>query len=353
MKKLGLFLMLLLAISTVANAQQGTVKLTMDEIPFQPINGVTLKGVTFADTTGADIHAPNGGQQHDTQDPVIEGQTAGETLTMTFNNIAYGLQFGVTLSANGPLAPGFTVSLYDPLGNFLGTFPVNTAPVGSDFFTEGIFSSNLVIGKAVVTFNSAQAGAFGLDNVIYGLPIIYFTTYYSANQANAPDATLRIINDGFNELRGVPLPLYASIYVFDDSEELTQCCSCMITPDGLLSESVKLNLTANPIRGVVNTRGVIKVISSSTESDVTTAFGANTPVPGLRVWMTHIQGTKVTLSPGNAVVPVAASPYFVTETEATQSNLSAGEQTLLQNLCQYDALLSGKPCTCQPEDYDF
>jgi hypothetical protein len=184
-----------------------------------------------------------------------------------------------------------------------------------------------------------------------GAASYYFTTYYSSNVAAAPDATLRIINDGGNS---TPTSnLWATIYVFDDSEELTQCCSCKITADGLLSESVKLNLTANPIRGIVNSRGVIKVISSATESDATANFATNTPAFGLRVWMTHIQGTKVTLSPGAAVNPVVASPYFVTETEAAHSNLSAGEQTLLENLCRYDNLLSGKPCTCQPEDYDF
>jgi len=178
---------------------------------------------------------------------------------------------------------------------------------------------------------------------------VYFTTYYSGNGlTGGPDATVRIINDGSQGAA-----LYASIYVFDDSEELTQCCSCKVTADGVLSESVKLNLTANPIRGTVNSRGVIKVISSSTESDVTTGFAPNTPAFGLRVWMTTIQGTKVTLSAGNPVVPAVAGPFFVTETKAAHSNLSAGEQTLLQNLCMYDHLLSGPPCTCQPEDYDF
>src|ERR1035438_10740006 len=69
----------------------------------------------------------------------------------------------------------------------------------------------------------------------------YFTTYFSnANTAGAPDATVRIVNDG-----GSGGNLYADIYVFDDSEELTECCSCPITPDGLLSESVNRNLTAN------------------------------------------------------------------------------------------------------------
>ena len=86
----------------------------------------------------------------------------------------------------------------------------------------------------------------------------YFVTYYSANEAGAPDATLRIINDGFT---GVAIN--ANIFVLDDSEELTQCCSCAITPDGLLSESVKLNLTANSITGAVYSRGVIKVIAGN------------------------------------------------------------------------------------------
>ena len=72
----------------------------------------------------------------------------------------------------------------------------------------------------------------------------YFTTYYSnANTTGAPDATVRIINDG-----STGADLYAAIFVFDDSEELTECCYCEITPDGLLSESVNNNLTANPIK---------------------------------------------------------------------------------------------------------
>jgi hypothetical protein len=180
----------------------------------------------------------------------------------------------------------------------------------------------------------------------------YFTTYYSANQANAPDATLRIINDGYGLAVASPA-LYASIYVFDDSEELTECCSCYVSPDGLLSESVKQNLTANPLRGTVNTRGVIKVIGS-----LRYAGGlnfTNFPSPGLHVWMTHIEGTKVTLSPGNGVVPGVSGPFFVTETPAAISNLVffGQEETLLENLCMYDFLLSGKGCSCQPEDNDF
>jgi hypothetical protein len=164
---------------------------------------------------------------------------------------------------------------------------------------------------------------------------VYFTTYFSnANTANAPDATVRAVNDGDTENN-----LYASIYVFDDSEELTECCSCLITPDGLLSESVNKNLTAAPLTGIKPTRGVIKIISSCVEDDVNTSFKSNIPTPGIRAWATHVQKL--------------ASGFAVTETAFADSNLAASEKALLEQLCYFDHQLSGHPCTCTPEDQDF
>ncbi|MFZ3265468.1 MAG: hypothetical protein WA172_15795 [Terriglobales bacterium] len=171
---------------------------------------------------------------------------------------------------------------------------------------------------------AAQAATSTGDNTIY------FVTYFANNVAAAPDATVRFINDG--DTAG---NLWAAFYVFDDSEELTECCACEITPDGLLSEDVKTQLTANPLTGKVATRGVIKVISSST-LDPTNVV----PTAGLRGFATHIQMVK-------------ATTYAVTETAFADSNLGTKEQTLLQNLCYYDGMLSGLPCTCTPEDHDF
>ena len=180
-----------------------------------------------------------------------------------------------------------------------------------------------IIGIAAGTASAQSAAAAG-DNSIY------FVSYFSNNVVAAPDATVRFVNDG--DTGG---NLWAAFYVFDDSEELQECCACEITPDGLLSEDVKTQLTANPITGKVPTRGVIKVISSTSldpTNVVTTA--------GLRGWATHIQAaTKTT--------------YAITETAFTDSNLGVAEEALLQNLCFYDAMLSGLPCTCTPEDHDF
>lgn len=157
---------------------------------------------------------------------------------------------------------------------------------------------------------------------------VYFVTYFSNNVAGAPDETVRLINDG--DTGG---NLWAAFYVFDDKQELTECCACVITPNGLLSESVMKNLTANPITSKVPKAGVIKVVSSASNDPTVLK-----PTAGLRGWATHMQKNTA---------------YWGTETTLADSNLSAGEQALLQNLCYYDSLLSGLPCSCTPEGSNF
>jgi len=178
---------------------------------------------------------------------------------------------------------------------------------------------------------------------------VYFVTYYSdaLHSGAAPDQTVRIINDGDTGAN-----LWASFYVFDDSEEMQECCSCEVTPDGLTSESVEKNLTSNPLTGVLKTRGVIKVISSSVAAvgpasfpNITLTKFTNMPTPGLRVWSTHTQRAAPTVG-----------AYYVSETPAADSNLASSEQTLLETLCLYINLLGGGRqgvCSCTPEDADF
>jgi hypothetical protein len=186
----------------------------------------------------------------------------------------------------------------------------------------------LVMAIAVLCCSSALA----VSAPAPGDNSYYFVTYYSNNVSGAPDATLRFINDGES---GYDLTAY--IYVFDDSQELVACGSCSITPDGILSEDVKTELTNNPLTGHVPSRGVIKVISSY-YSDVLV------PYPGLRGWATHIERATPT-----------SGAYATTEAPVADSNLSSGEETLLPNLCYYAGLLGSGQGTiaCTPEDSDF
>jgi len=171
---------------------------------------------------------------------------------------------------------------------------------------------------------------------------VYFVTYYSNNVSGAPDNTVRFINDG-----DTGWPLYADIYVFDDSQELQACGACPISPDGLLSEDVKTQLTNNTCTGKVPARGVIKVVSDSGGIP-----WAVSPAAGLRGWATHIQ----------SAANKGAGPYTTTETAVADSNLGGTETGLLNMLCYYaiaagpsdDGLCSGGgKITCSKEDNDF
>jgi len=158
----------------------------------------------------------------------------------------------------------------------------------------------------------------------------YRVDYFSnANTGGAPDGTLRLDNDG-----AAGGNLCADIYVFDSNEELSECCSCLETPDGLRTLSINSDLTANPLTGVVLSTGVIKVVAAAPTAGACPvpnhiALETNGEIQG---WATHIQNSN----------------FAETETASQVSFLSATEQTRLARQC--GAILSvgsGKGiCTC-------
>jgi hypothetical protein len=124
--------------------------------------------------------------------------------------------------------------------------------------------------------------------------------YYSnANTPGAPDGTLRLVNDGVVNDASPNGDLCAAIYVFDNNEEMQECCSCKITPNGYLALGVNAQLTANTLTGQTLTRGVIKVVtrrqfggrgpsSGGSTCDPTNRHGIQVVV-GIRGWLTHIE----------------------------------------------------------------
>jgi hypothetical protein len=204
----------------------------------------------------------------------------------------------------------------------------------------------IVLCLAVVTILLAGSALAQGDSPARGNRSVYFTTFYTnANIAGAPDSTLRIVNDG--DTGGT---LWASFYVFDDSQELQECCSCAVSADGLLSESVNNELLANSLTGKVNHVGAIDVISSSTMGPT-----SNTPTPGLHGQLTWDIAANAPETSKNGVTSNAVNAYLMLEHELAGSNLTISHQSELQNLCSYTITLGSGTgvCTCTPEDHDF
>ncbi len=164
---------------------------------------------------------------------------------------------------------------------------------------------------------------------------VFRINYFSNNAAPAPDATVRIDNPGVTGGN-----LCAMIYVFDNDQQLSECCGCIETPNGLRTLSVRSNLTSNPLTGVISNNGVIKVVSAAVNNSPCDPTSNVTPTPNLRVWVTHIQ---------NAV----GTAYPITESESSDSTLGAKELSFnLQAECQFVEILgSGHGiCSCGTGD---
>jgi hypothetical protein len=132
---------------------------------------------------------------------------------------------------------------------------------------------------------------------------VYRVTYFDNNgAAGAPDAFIHVLNPGV-----ATGSLCASIYVWRNDQELSECCSCGITPNGLLTLRVSA-LTNNPGDHAGSAvSGSVSIVSDSA-CDPT----APVPTPDLRAWATHVNIDTV-------------GGFDVTETEALDTPLSTGE----------------------------
>jgi hypothetical protein len=93
----------------------------------------------------------------------------------------------------------------------------------------------------------------------------------------------------------------ASIYVFNGGQQLEECCSCPVTANGMLTLSIKDQLTSNALTGVAPQDGVIKIISDL-GCDPTGVMKA--VEGGLRAWGTHLQAGGVTTETPFQVAPL-------------------------------------------------
>jgi hypothetical protein len=164
---------------------------------------------------------------------------------------------------------------------------------------------------------------------------VFSVNYISNNGVSgAPDATVRVTNPGTSNGN-----LCAMVYVFDNDQQMDECCGCITTPDGLRTFSVTKDLTSNPLVGIVVKTGDVKIVSAAVNNSPCEPSANVTPYPSLRAWGTHIQN-KV------------GSAYPITETEFQAATLSAGELSSLQADCYFvERLGSGHGiCSCGTGD---
>jgi len=180
------------------------------------------------------------------------------------------------------------------------------------------------------------AAAFAQENVIG--PIDAFQVRYASN-LNKGDSVINITNTGSSSAIELGVGnLCANVYVFDPSEEIVSCCSCLVTPNALVSLSAQGDLISNTLSPSTPTSIVIKLVASTPVGgdsgtdcnpaaidglEVTGIAEDSYLVPGMRAWGTTLHA-----------LPTAGS-YGLTESRFVNGGLSLAELNHLTSFCGF------------------
>jgi len=202
--------------------------------------------------------------------------------------------------------------------------------------------------------------AFQID----GPPTSTFQIRHFVNLA-AADSDIDITNTGAtttfaqaqpppNSQANINGSICVNIYAFAADEQQIACCSCLVTPNGLYSLSVKTVLQNSVLTSSAPNEIVVKLFSTIPTSSTDTSTGVITQTcnpatigaaagpgalaSGLLAWGTTAHG-----------FPTATGPNFqLTETPFVPATLSAAELTRNVQMCQYMQILgSGQFGLCK------
>ena len=173
-----------------------------------------------------------------------------------------------------------------------------------------------------------SVAAFAQPNVTLDSP---FQVRYASNLGVA-DSVINITNSG---ARGAGLAagtsaattgaICVNVYAFSPDEQMISCCSCPVTPNGLVSLSARADLISNTLTPAVPTSIVVKLLATAPVggSCASSAASPGATSSGLVAW-----GTTVHAGP-------ATGGNSLTETAFIPATLSAGELTRLTQLCTF------------------
>ena len=144
-----------------------------------------------------------------------------------------------------------------------------------------------------------------------------FQVKYAAN-LNFGDSVFNVSNSGANGGN-----LCANVYTFSPDEQLISCCTCLITPNALVSLSAKNDLISNTLTPAVPNSIVVKIVSSpGTNAASCNASVVPSQATGLLAWGTTLHQNTT-------------DGIQVTETRFSPATLSTSELARITSLCGF------------------
>jgi len=172
---------------------------------------------------------------------------------------------------------------------------------------------------ATVAF-AAAAFAQDVNDITQRFPDEFQVRY--ASNLNKGDSFINITNTGTDAPDD---NICVNVYTFDPSEEMVSCCSCLVTPNALVSLSVQGDLISNTLSPATPTAVVVKLVSTGPVAETTCNPGTRSRLaPGMRAW-----GTTLHQLPGTP------ASYGLTESRFLNGGLSNAEYSHLTAFCGF------------------
>jgi hypothetical protein len=175
-----------------------------------------------------------------------------------------------------------------------------------------------------------------------------FQVRYASNLA-VGDSVINLTNDGASSTAGDATMgaaqngnLCVNVYAYTPDEQMASCCTCIVTPNGLNSLSVRSDLASNPLTPVIPSAMVIKLVA--TKGDSTNTCNAAKwngtgnvaeVIPGLMAWGTTIHALPVTPGTPATTYGVIETAFSVGSGDNGAGKPSTAEATRMQQLCGF------------------
>ena len=180
---------------------------------------------------------------------------------------------------------------------------------------------NLRVSLLMIMCFVLATAAYG--QAIAGAPADAFQVRYAAN-LNVGDSVINVTNAGTQNTAGGALTnICVNVYAFSPDEQLISCCSCVVTPNALVSLSARSDLISNTLTPAVPNSIVVKLVATSGTSCNAASVPAANLAAGMRAWGTTLHATPT------------AGTYAVTETAFDQAGLSAAELARITTFCGF------------------
>jgi uncharacterized protein YjdB len=243
---------------------------------------------------------------------VSGGVTGADTILVSVVSL-------VLTPASPELAVGSTMQLHAVATFSNGSSSDVTTSVTWSSTTPAVAAirnTGVAMGEtAGTTTVSANYASLRASAVLTVRPMVAINYFANANIAGLSSATVNVSNTGLTATG-----LCAMFYVFDESEEMSECCGCQVSIDDLRTLSVDTDLTGNPLTGSMPTRGVVKIVSADMASNPSCDPSSIAPKGAVVAWSTHLQSAS-------------QSSFVATEGAFRPQLLSNAEQSNLQGKC--------------------